>query len=202
MTSFRPSSFRPWQSAFLFLLLCSLSSASAGSLRTVERKIPSYSQGMRTYTCLVIDGGVVPLFVPADAKLEREGDLKLVWPADRTSATIRAASPEEVALLDAMDKPEGSAQWEKYLAATLGAAADQYTVRDFQPGTLAVNHWRIGVMVLDYSLAGMRSCALLLLWRCQDGSTLAVTMRTGFSDFNARRDQLYGMIGGAMLLPE
>lgn len=75
-------------------------------------------------------------------------------------------------------------------------------MKDFQPGILAVNHWRIGAMSMDYSFSGVRSCVLLLLWRTKDGATIAVTMRTGFAEFKAHYDALCGMIGGAMLIPE
>jgi hypothetical protein len=179
-----------------------LTPGHAGGLRTVERSFPSYSHGVRTYTCLLIDGGIVPLCVPNDATLENQGGLKIVWPKDRSYAEIRKATEAEVSLLDQMDQPDGPKAWKDYLAAEIKKDSDQYELKDFQPGILPVNHWRIGAMTLDYSFAGVRSCILLLLWRTQDGTTIAVTMRTGFSEFKSHCDGLYQMIGGSMLVPE
>jgi hypothetical protein len=184
------------------LLLASPLPAPAASLRTVKKDIPSYSRGIRTYTCVAIDGGIVPLCVPDDATLENEPELKIVWPQDRSAAEIRKATAAEVSLFDKMDQPDGPKEWKDYLAGQIKNVSDQYTVQDFQPDILPVNHWRMGALSLEYSFAGARSCILLLLWRTQDGATIAVTMRTGFSDFKAHREALYQMIGGSMLLPE
>lgn len=104
-----------WFASMLVLSIL-LVSAKAGSLRTVERKIPSYAWGVRTYTCLAIDGGVVPLVIPNDATLECDGDLKIVWPKDRSSAVIRKATATETSLVNQMDQPEGPRAWKDYLA--------------------------------------------------------------------------------------
>jgi hypothetical protein len=181
--------------------MCSLLPASGAGLRTVERKFNSY-RGERTYTCLVIDGGIVPLFVPGDAELVTGGEIRMSWPKDGSYAIFRIATPGEATLLDMMDKPEGPAEWKKYLASILGNGAAQYTLHDFEPDILAVNHWHMGAMSLDYSLQGVKSTCLLLLWRCADGTTIAVTLQTGFKDFKTHCDQLYSMIGGAMLIPK
>jgi hypothetical protein len=187
------------QRAFFLLLLCSLLPASGEVLHTVERKMNSY-RGERTNTCLVIDGGVVPLFVPDDATLQTGGEIRMSWLKDGSYAIFRTATPVEAALFDIMDKPEGPAEWKKYLAATLGDGAAQYTLRDFQPDILAVNHWHMGAMSLDFSLQGVKSTRLLLLWRCADGTTITVTLQTGFNEFKTHCDQLYSMIGGSLLL--
>jgi hypothetical protein len=179
--------------------MSSLLPASGEVLHTVERKFNSY-RGERTNTCLVIDGGIVPLFVPNDAELQTGGEIRMTWPKDGSYAIFRTATPAEAALFDIMDKPEGPAEWQKYLASTLGNGAAQYTLRDFQPDILAVNHWHMGAMSLDYSMQGVKSTRLLLLWRCADGTTLSVTLQTGFSDFKTHCDQLYSMIGGALLI--
>jgi hypothetical protein len=188
--------------AAVFALLILLAPVHAGGLRTVERSFPSYSHGVRSFTCLAIDGGIVPLCVPDDATLENQGELKIVWPKDRSFAVIRKATEAEISLLDQMDQPDGPKAWKDYLAAEIKKDSDQYELKDFQPGILAVNHWRIGAMTLDYSFSGVRSCILLLLWRTQDGTTIAVTMRTGFSEFKSHCEGLYQMIGGSMLVPE
>lgn len=188
--------------ALVLSLLTGVALAESAGLSTGEKTIRSYAYGERVYKCLKIDGSIVPLVAPPGAKVDGEGELKVVWPEDRSFAIIRKATAAEVALFEDMDKPEAPKEWKDYLAATIKNESDQYSVRDFQPNILAVNHWRIGAISMDYSFAGVRSCALLLLWRTQDGTTITVTMRTGFSDFKSRCDQLYSMIGGAMMLKE
>jgi hypothetical protein len=179
-----------------------LESVPAAGLRTVEKQFPSYAHGQRTYTCLAIDGGIVPLCLPDDATLECGDELKIVWPKDRSFAAVRKATATEASLLDQLDQPEGPKAWKDYLAEQIKKDSDQYALRDFQPGILAVNHWRIGAMSMDYSFAGVRSSILLLLWRTQDGTTITVTLRAGYADFKAHTDALYSMIGGAMLIKE
>jgi len=199
--SFRGSS-RLLRAAFLLTFWCPLLPASGGNLRTVQRTIHSYGHGDRTVSCLAIDGGLVPLILPNGAILQPGSEIKILWPKDRSFATFRAASPREIALMDMMDKPQAPVHWKRYVAEIIGDDADQYAVCDFQTNILAVNHWRMGMMAMDYSLLGVRSCCLLLLWRCRDGSTITVIMRTGFSDYKTHRQELFSMIGGAMLMAE
>lgn len=188
-----------WQSLFLIFSLTFLTVGNAGVLRTEERTLHTYF-GDKTVQCLAIDGALLPLIVPGEARVEAYSDPRVVWPKEEHVALFRPASPEEIALLEIMDKPDASAAWEKYLAATLRGIADNYTVYDFQPDILAVNHWRIGAITLEYSLADHKYRSLLLLWRCRDGSTIAVTLRGILNDFQDHRDALYQMIGGSMLL--
>ena len=199
--SFRRSS-RLLRSALLLAFLCHFLPANGGCLRTVQRTIHSYGHGDRTVSCLAIDGGLVPLVLPNGSILQPGNEIKILWPKDRSFATFRAASPREIALMDMIDKPQAPVNWKRYIADIIGDDADQYAVCDFQTNILAVNHWRMGMMAMDYSLLGVRSCCLLLLWRCRDGSTITVIMRTGFSDYKTHRQELFSMIGGAMLMAE
>jgi hypothetical protein len=184
------------------LFWCSLPPANGESLPTVERSFPSYAHGDQTYTCLEIDGGIVPLILPNDARIQSGDELELLWPKDRSTAIFRAASATEIALMNMIDKPEGPVSWKRYLATLIDGVSDQYAVRDFQTHLLDVNHWRVAAMAMDYSLLGVRSCCALLLWRCRDGSTIAVVMRTGYEDYKIRFRELNAIIGGAMLVPK
>ena len=200
-----PSPSHPSRLSWTVLILlfwCFLPRVHGGNLPTVERTFPSYAHGDRTYTCLEIDGGVVPLVLPDDARLQPGDELKVLWPKDRSFAKFRAALPREIALMDMIDKPQAPVNWKRYIAEIIGDDADQYAVRDFQTDVIAVNHWRIGMMAMDYSLLGVRSCCLLLLWRCRDGSTITVVVRTGYEDYKIRFQELKTIIGGAMLVPK
>jgi hypothetical protein len=186
----------------ILLLWCSHPPANGEGLPTVERTFPSYGHGLRTYTCLEIDGGIVPLVLPNDARLQPGDELEVLWPKERSTAIFRAASATEVALMNMIDKPEGPVSWKRYLATLIDNDSDQYAVRDFQTHLLDVNHWRVAAMAMDYSLLGVRSCCALLLWRCQDGSTITVILRSGYDDYKIRFRELTAIIGGAMLVPK
>lgn len=177
--------------------------AAGASLPTTERDINSYSRGKVTYTCLEIDGGVVPLIVPYDSRLELNNDITLVWPKDRCSAAFRPATVVEAGLLDKMDAPDASDLWLKYLASTFHGAISNYSLHEFQPNIIPVNHWHIGAVSMDYTQGGVNYTGLLLLWRSQDkNTTIAVTMQTEADQFQAKREAIYSMIGVAMLLPK
>jgi hypothetical protein len=184
----------------LLALGLTLLTASGQGLRTVERTIQSYAYGKRTYTCLALDGGVVPLFVPADAKLTASGNLKITWPADQAAAVIRPATAEESALLDGASQPNGRELWQKALLAYLHDPGFEYSVGEFQPAAPPINHWRIAEMTLIYSLGGVKAGRMLLVWRTQDDTTLVLTMQSGFNTFQNHCDALHSMINGAMIL--
>jgi hypothetical protein len=180
----------------------SLPGANAQGLVTVQRTIHSYAWGDRTYPCLAIDGGVVPFVVPphGDATVTGGNGITISWPKDGTIAVVRGASKLEAALTDMMDKPDAADAWKRYMASTLRDPRYTCKVNDFQPDVLDVNHWRIGAITMDYSLGGLNSTSLLMLWRCKDGSTLAVTMQSGRDQFKAHSDQLFSIIGGSLLM--
>jgi hypothetical protein len=186
--------------AFVLLLGCSMAPARGEALQTVPRTIHSYAWGDRTYTCLVIDGGVVPLITPPGTTVNSDDAVKVTWSKDGTVALFRPASPVEGALLDLMDKPDGADAWKKQIVSTLRGSGYKYTLHDFQPDILGVNHWRIGAISMDYSLVGLKSSSLLMIWRCRDGKTLTVTLQGGTDSFKTHCDELNSMIGGAMIL--
>jgi hypothetical protein len=185
--------------ALLLLLACS--SAGAQGLATVQRTIHTYAWGDRTYTCLAIDGGIVPLVPPmGDATVEGGDGVTVTWPKDGAFAVIRGASRAEAALLDLMGKPEAADAWKLAIASTLHGHGYKFKVNDFQPDVLDVNHWRIGSISMDYTIGAMKSSSLLMLWRCKDGSNLAVTMQAGSDKFKSHSDELFSMIGAAMIM--
>jgi len=170
---------------------------------TVQKTFHTYALGDRTYTCLAIDGGVVPLIVPtgSDATILGGGDSVTVnWRKDGDIAFIRGASPAEAALLDLMGKPAAADAWKKAIASTLRDPGYKYKVNDFQPDFLDVNHWRIGAITMDYTIGGRKCSSLMMLWRCKDGSTLAVTTRADAARFKAHCDLLFSMIGGSIIM--
>jgi hypothetical protein len=185
----------------LSVLGLSLGNAGAASLPTEERDINSYAHGLTVYTCLDIDGGVVPLVVPYEARLEMNNDITLVWPKDRCSAVFRPATMTEAVLLDKMDQPDAGDLWLKYLASTFHGAISNYSLHEFQPNIIPVNHWHIGAISMDYTQGGINYTGLLLLWRSQDkATTIAVTMQPEANQFQAKRDAIYSMIGASMLM--
>ena len=188
--------------ACFFLLAFTLPKTARG-VGTSQRTISSYSWGDRTYTCLLIDGGEVPLPVPptgGPTVLAGNGGVSITWPKDGAVAIIRSGSKGEAALLDLMDKPEGPDAWKRYIVSTLRGPGYTYAVHDFQPDCLTVNHWRIGAITMDYAVGGRKSSSLLMLWRCKDGSTLAVTMQSGPDEFKSHYDELFALIGGALVI--
>jgi hypothetical protein len=54
---------------------------------------------------------------------------------------------------------------------------------------------------MDYALGGRKSSALLILWRCNDGSTLAVTMDTDPTPFKTHLADIRNLLGSAMFVP-
>lgn len=197
MNTFRPKSLA---SAFILLLGSSMAPARGEALQTVPKTIHSYAFGDRTYTCLVIDGGVVPLIVPPGATVSADDAVKVTWSRDGAVALFRPASPAEAALVDLMDKPDGADAWKKQIVSTLRGSGYKYTLHDLQPNILGVNHWHIGAISMDYSLVGLKSSSLLMVWRCRDGKTLTVTLQGGTDTFKTHCDELNSMIGGAMLM--
>ena len=142
--------------AFILLLGCSLLTASAQGLGTVQRTFHTF-RGDRTYTCLLIDGGAVPLTPSGTAKVSAGDGVSVNWPEDGAAAIIRPGSSGEAALLNLMGKPEAALAWKKYIVATLRDPGYTYLVHDFQPDVLDVNHWRIGAITMDYSIGGRKS---------------------------------------------
>jgi hypothetical protein len=202
MTPIRTKSLLPALAAFILLFGLSLPGAHGHGVATVTRTLHSYAWGDRSYTCLAIDGGDVPLIVPpgGDARVQAGDGVTITWPKDNAVATIRGASPEEAALVDLMGQKEAADSWKKYIASTLHDPRYQIQVHDFQPDVLDVNHWRIGAITMTYSIGGRVSSSLLMIWRCKDGSTLAVTMQAGPDSFKSHSDELFSMIGSSLLL--
>jgi hypothetical protein len=181
------------------LLVCT---AGAQGLATVQRTFHSYGWGDRTYTCLAIDGGVVPLVIPPgnDATVSAGDDVTISWPTDGATAVIRPASKAEAALVDLMGKPDAADSWKRYIVSTLRDKGYTYQVHDFQPDILDVNHWRIGAITMDYSIGGRKTTSLSMLWRCKSGATLAVAMQADPGHFKSHSDQLFSLIGASMIL--
>ncbi len=186
--------------ALILLLGHPIPDARAQGPDTIQRTIHSHF-GDRTYTCLVIDGGVVPL-VPPDSNTQVRGGngVTITWPKDNAIAIIRGASPAEAALIELMGKKEGAEAWKKYMASTLHGPGYTCTVHDFQPDMLDVNHWRIGAITMDFAVGGGKYASLLMIWRCRDGTTLAVTMQCGPDQFEAHCKELFGMIGASLVM--
>ncbi len=203
MNAIRAKSVLSLWPVLLLLLGHPLASARAQGPDTVQRTIHSHFWGDRTYTCLAIDGGVVPLIVPPNSDTQvRGGDgVTIAWPEDHAIAVIRGASRAEAALLDLMGTNDAAAAWKKYLASTLHGPGYTCTVHDFQPDMLDVNHWRIGAITMDFAVGGAKYSSLLMIWRCKDGSTLAVTMQCGRDEFKSHCEELFTMIGSSLLLP-
>jgi hypothetical protein len=176
--------------------------ACAQGLPTVQYTMHSHAWGDRSYPSLVIDGGVVPLIVPphGDATVAGGDTATITWTKDRAVAVIRRASPGEAALVDLMGKPAAADAWKKYMASTLRGPGYTYKVNDFQPDVLDVNHWRIGAITMDYSVGGRKSSSLVMLWRCKDGTTLAVTLQGDPDEFKSHSDELFSMIGASLLM--
>ena len=176
---------------------------SAEALSISQRVIHTFSWGDRTYTCLNIEGGQVPLPIPplGGPKVTVGSGVAITWPADGATAIIRNASKPEAALIDLMDKPEGADAWKKYIVSRLHGEGYTATVGSLQPDCLDVNHWRMGAITMDYALGGRKSSALLLLWRCKDGSTLAVTMDTDPAALKTHVADLFTLLGGALVIP-
>jgi hypothetical protein len=174
----------------------------ARGLSTIQRTFHTYSWGDKTYTCLVIDGGIVPLCTPpvGGPKVEAGDGVTITWPKDGTVATIRTASREEAALADMMGQPDAAEAWKKAIVSTLHDSGFTYKVNEFQPDFMDVNHWRIGAITMDFSIGGRQSASLLMIWRCKDGSTLTVTMQADPEPFKAHSKELFSMIGASMLL--
>jgi hypothetical protein len=194
---------RPLAATFAFLLILLPLGDKALALATSTRVIPSYSWGNRTYTCLDIDGGQVPIPVPpVGGPVIQGGDsITLTWPKDGTVAVIRSASKPEAALADLMDQKEAPDAWAKYIKSTLKGAGYTSTVHDFQPNCLNVNHWKIGAITMDYALGGRKSSSLLMIWRTKDGSTLTVTMQSDPAVFKTHNTDLFALIGGSLVIP-
>ena len=190
--------------AFAGLLLCLVSPSNrALALATSQRVIHTFSWGDRAYTCLNIDGGQVPLPVPPSGGPTIQGgsSLSIKWPTDGTIAIIRDASKSEAALLDLMGTEKAADAWKRYMGSTLHGTGYTSTVHDFQPDCLDVNHWHIGAITMDYELGGRKSSSLLMIWRCKDGTTLAVTMQSDPSVFKAHYTELTSLIGGSLVMP-
>jgi hypothetical protein len=189
--------------ALILLLGHPIAEARAQGPDTVQRTIRNRLTGDHTYTCLVIDGGVVPLVSPnSHAQVRGGSGVTITWSTDDAIATIRGASGAEAALIELMGKKEGPDAWKKYMASTLHGPGYKYTVHDLQPDILDVNHWRIGAITMDYTLAGRASSSLLMIWRCKDGSTLAVTLQAGRENFQAHSQEIFAMIGASLLIPQ
>jgi hypothetical protein len=194
--------FEPFAAALILVLAHPYPSAGAGGLSTVERTFHSYAAGDQTCTCLAIDGGIVPLIPPRGGDFSVQGGdgAAIIWPEDDTIARIRSATPAEAALANLMGAPEAADAWKRYFASTLSGGGYKIDVHDFQPDVLDVNHWRIGAITMDYSIGGRKSSSLLMIWRCKDGSTLAVTMNSDPGSFKGHYDELSRLIGGAMIM--
>jgi hypothetical protein len=189
------------EAALLALLLgAAVSPLHPASLPTVDRQISTYRYGEQTVTCLEIDGGVVPLKVPYGAQLEVNSDVVVVWPEGGSRATFRPASARERELFTEMDKPEAAGDWQKYFESLYDKGASAFVLRDFQPDILQVNGWNMGQISMDFDLGGNKYTAMLLLWRCRDGSTIAVSMQSEAKSFLDQRTDLLAMIGSAMLM--
>jgi hypothetical protein len=204
MNAFRLKSIFAFWPALVLLLGHPAADARAQGPETVQRTVHSSLSGDRTYTCLVIDGGVVPLAVApgSDAQVRGGSGVTITWPADHATARIRGATPAEAALLDLMGRPEAAAAWTKYMGSTLRGPGYKFQVHDFQPDCLDVNHWRIGAITMDYTVGGRTSASLLMLWRCKNGTSLAVTMQADPEPFKAHYKELFSMIGASLLLPQ
>ena len=194
--------FEPFIVALIVLPGQLLTSASAEGLHTVERTFHSFAAGDQTCTCLAIDGGIVPLIAPPKGDFSVRGGhgAAIVWPGDDTIAHIRSSTPAEAALADLMGTPKAADAWKRYVASTLSQGDYKIDVHDFQPDVLDVNHWRIGVVTMDYSIGGRKSSSLLLIWRCKDGSTLTVTMNSDPGNFKAHYNELMCLIGASMIM--
>ena len=186
------------------LLLAALPlTRSAVALNTSQRVIHTFSWGDRSFTCLNIDGGQVPLPIPpvGGPKVAVGNGVAITWPGDGATAIIRDASKGEAALFDQMGKPEGADAWKKYMLSRLRGKGYTATVNALQPDCLDRNQWRMGAITMDYAVGGRKSSALLMLWRCKNGATLAVTMDTDPAVFKTRVSDLFNLLGGAMLIP-
>jgi hypothetical protein len=188
--------------ALLLLPGASLPCARAQGPDTVQRTIHSHFWGDRTYTSLVIDGGIVPLVVPpgGDTQVRGGTGVTITWPKDDAIARIVRATRAEAGLLDLMGQKEAADAWKKYIASTLHGTGYKVQVHDFQPDVLDVNHWRIGAITMDYSLGGRASSSLLMLWRCKDGSSLAVTLDASPETFESHSKEIFSMIGTSLVL--
>jgi len=175
--------------------------ASAEGLHTAQRTIHTYAAGDVTYTCLVVDDGVVPL-VPSsrDMRIQAGSGVTITWTKDDSVAHIQNASATEAILADLMGTPKGADAWKSCIAATLHGGGYTMEVHPYQPDVLNVNHWRIGAITMDYSMGGRKSSSLLMIWRCKDGSTLAVTMNSAPEQFKGHCDELSALIGTSMLM--
>jgi len=203
MNLFRSGTFRSPALA-LFLLLAFAPLRSASGLGTALRSMPSYSWGVRTYTCLLIDGGEAPIFVPpvgGPTVQAGGGGVSILWPKDGTTAIIRDGSPAEAKLAKMMDTPDGPDAWAKYMVSTLHGPGYKYSVHDCQPDFVDFNGWRISAIEMDYELGGRKSSSMMLLWRTKNGATLVVTMQADPASFAAHAGELRSLIGGMLLLP-
>jgi hypothetical protein len=59
----------------------------------------------------------------------------------------------------------------------------------------------MAAITMDYTIGGRTSSGLLILWRCNDGSTLAVTMESDPIPFKTHLADIRTILGGAMLVP-
>jgi hypothetical protein len=200
MTTFRPPSRLATLFAAAMLVGWGHPSASRAALASEQRTIRSYAHGERVYTCLLIDGGALPLVVPNDAQVEAGDAVTVSWPGDGTTASFQTATPREAALCDLMGQPQAAAEWQNYAAAALQETHSTCTLRDFQPNILPVNHWQIGAISMDFTSGGVPYTCLLMLWRCRDGSTIAVKLNARSDIFDAKRDVVFGLIGSGMLM--
>jgi hypothetical protein len=185
----------------LMLVLCF--PTTGGALSTSERVIHTFSWGDRSFTCLNIDGGQVPLPIPpvGGPKVSAGSGVSITWPADGATATIRDASKSEAGLFDLLGKPEAADAWKDYMVSRLRGKGYSWKVGDIQPDFLDVNHWRMAAMTMDYALGGRISSSILILWRCIDGSTLAVAMESDPKAFKNHLADLRAILGGTMLVP-
>ena len=202
MSSIRSQTrFFTW-SISLLLTACPLARSAFG-LATTQRTIHTFSWGDRVYTCLVIDGGDVPIAPPpvGGPVVSGGGGVTISWPKDGSLAVFRDASKAEAALVDVMGKPEAGDAWKKYMLSRLHGPGYTAQVHDLQADCLDVNHWRIGAITMDYAVGGRESSSLLMLWRCKNGATIAVTLESGPDEFKGHCTEVFGYIGSSIILP-
>ena len=175
--------------------------AGAQGIHTIQRTLHTHDAGDVTYVCLAIDGGVVPL-VPSsrDMRIQAGGGISITWTKDNSIATFRGASAAEATLADLMGTPKAADAWKSAIASTLHGSGYTVEIHPYQPDILDVNHWRIGAITMDYAIGGRKSSSLLMIWRCKDGSTLAITMNSDPAQFKGHCDELYGLVGSSMLM--
>lgn len=173
----------------------------AQALTIGERVRSVYNRGNVRFSCLMVDGGAVPMNPPSGARMTISGGvIAFIWPEGKAEASLKNASPTESSLIDKNGKSVEQPAWESAILSQIDPTAIGKQLHDFQPDIMPINHWKMGVVAYDYQLGGTKWTTLLLVWRCQDGTSISVKLFSQASEFENTRNALYQIIGGSMLL--